>query len=158
DDLRRFLAGESILARRVGPVERAVKWVRRNPVVAGLLAAGVLVGVLGFATTYLQYLDAEEQRGQAETQAGTARLETKKSDEALARANALGQSLARTLYENGIALARRTADDSHLGRAMAVLDSCPLALRGWEHRHLSLRCRLGVRVLEGGAEDLTCVS
>jgi len=46
EDLRRYLAGEPIVARPVTSVERAVKWVRRRPVIAGLTAA-VVVSVLG---------------------------------------------------------------------------------------------------------------
>jgi WD40 repeat protein/tRNA A-37 threonylcarbamoyl transferase component Bud32 len=52
EDLERFLAGEPIRARPVGPLERAVKWVKRRPVPAALagvslVAAGLLIG-LGF--------------------------------------------------------------------------------------------------------------
>src|SRR5262249_27389786 len=38
EDLARFLAGEPIEARPVGRLERGVKWVRRHPALAALLA------------------------------------------------------------------------------------------------------------------------
>jgi tRNA A-37 threonylcarbamoyl transferase component Bud32 len=46
EDLHRFQAGEPIQARPVGRVERAAKWVRRNPVLAGM-AAVVVLALLG---------------------------------------------------------------------------------------------------------------
>jgi hypothetical protein len=46
DELGRFVRGEPIEARPVGRLERGLKWARREPRVAGLLAA-VLVSVLG---------------------------------------------------------------------------------------------------------------
>jgi WD40 repeat protein len=52
EDLRRFLDGEPIRARPVGPWERAVKWARRRPAAAALLAVSglaLLAGAVGSA-------------------------------------------------------------------------------------------------------------
>jgi tetratricopeptide (TPR) repeat protein len=43
DDLKRFQHGEPILARPVGRVERGLKWARRRPAAAALLALTVLL-------------------------------------------------------------------------------------------------------------------
>jgi serine/threonine-protein kinase len=64
DDLRRFQAGQPIRARPVGPVERGVKWVRRNPLAAGL-AVAVLLLVLGGGGTGLWWREHQVQQAQA---------------------------------------------------------------------------------------------
>jgi tRNA A-37 threonylcarbamoyl transferase component Bud32 len=53
-DLRRFVKGEPIRARRVGPVERGLKWVRHRPAASALLAlAGfVVLGAAGYGLWY----------------------------------------------------------------------------------------------------------
>lgn len=43
EDLERFLSGETILARRAGPIERTVKWCRRRPARATALAAACAI-------------------------------------------------------------------------------------------------------------------
>jgi formylglycine-generating enzyme required for sulfatase activity len=47
DDLRRWLDGEPIQARRLGPLERTARWCRRNPALAALLALLVVVSAAG---------------------------------------------------------------------------------------------------------------
>jgi WD40 repeat protein/tRNA A-37 threonylcarbamoyl transferase component Bud32 len=59
DDLACFLQGRPITARPVSAMERAVKWVRRRPAVAGLLAAVMLLAVVGIALVFGLWRGAE---------------------------------------------------------------------------------------------------
>jgi tetratricopeptide (TPR) repeat protein len=67
DELERWLRGETIRARRAGPVERLHKWARRNPTLAAALACTMLaVLTAGFfawqAQQQRQQLEAERLR------------------------------------------------------------------------------------------------
>jgi serine/threonine protein kinase/tetratricopeptide (TPR) repeat protein len=80
DDLRRFLSGEPVHARPLGPSGRAWRWCRRKPVVAGLLAAmvvAVCAGITGvtwqWQQTRQQWLRAERGWAQADDNFRTAR-------------------------------------------------------------------------------------
>jgi WD40 repeat protein/serine/threonine protein kinase len=61
EDLRRFLADRPIQARRSSRPERAWRWCRRNPVVAGLTAAVACSLLLGTAVSILFAFDAREK-------------------------------------------------------------------------------------------------
>ena len=66
DDLRRFLADRPILARRASLTERAWRWCRRNPLLAGLHAAVILLLVaisVVSAVAYFQTAAANRDTG-----------------------------------------------------------------------------------------------
>jgi tetratricopeptide (TPR) repeat protein len=65
DDLRRFQAGKTVRARPVGKGERVVRWCRRKPGVAALLAALVLVLLAGGAGVLWQWQRARRERDTA---------------------------------------------------------------------------------------------
>jgi serine/threonine protein kinase/formylglycine-generating enzyme required for sulfatase activity len=74
DELARYQRGEPILARPVGRIERTVKWVMRNPIVAGCFVALVISLASGTTVSYLKYKDAEKQRRMAQKEASKADL------------------------------------------------------------------------------------
>jgi formylglycine-generating enzyme required for sulfatase activity len=90
DDLGRWLDGEPIRARPAGPGERAVKWARRRPTAATLLAVLVLGGLALLAVTVV----AVGQRQSALEALGGERqarrdLQREQRQRALAQVNAL---------------------------------------------------------------------
>jgi serine/threonine protein kinase/WD40 repeat protein len=66
EDLRRFLADRPVLARRTPLRERAWRWCRRNPVVAGLIAAVVLLLLLFTGSTLVNNAQLTRALGAAE--------------------------------------------------------------------------------------------
>ena len=79
DDLRRFLDGRAILARRASAAEKLRRWARRNPAVASLtaavflsLAAGVVVSSVLAVRASDSARDARDARGRAEANAAAA--------------------------------------------------------------------------------------
>jgi tetratricopeptide (TPR) repeat protein len=66
EDLRRFLAGEPILARPVGLVERGWKWARRRPTAAALwmVSLAALLALAGLGWSYHIHVRAARDRAE----------------------------------------------------------------------------------------------
>ncbi len=62
DDLRLYLEGKPIAARRVGPATRLYRWSRRRPLLAGLAASLVVSLVFGVAGITWAWRDAVHQK------------------------------------------------------------------------------------------------
>ncbi|NUQ64095.1 MAG: protein kinase [Pirellulales bacterium] len=68
DELERFVRGEPIRARRIGPTGRTWRWARRNPAIAAALAATFLILAVSTAVSTSFAIKARlEQRRRVET-------------------------------------------------------------------------------------------
>ena len=86
EDLRRYLAGEPIRAVAATRYERLAKWVKRRPVVAGLLAALMIVLAGGVTGIIWQWQRAEQNAATALENARDFKLERDKAIEERGRA------------------------------------------------------------------------
>ena len=84
-DLRRFLRGEPTRARPAGRAERLLRWARRNPRVAALSTALVLVLALGFAGVFWQWRQAVTNLAEARRHQDRAEVSARDAREAVER-------------------------------------------------------------------------
>jgi WD40 repeat protein len=128
DDLRRFVAGEPIRARRVGAWQRALLWAKRRPAAAALLAVS-LVAVLalvgaGVAWVYSARVEAQRQRAQ----------------------DALDQA-EYYKYFHHIGRVHTAWRDGNLAPVEQLLQECPVEQRHWEWDYLNRLCHADLRTL-----------
>jgi WD40 repeat protein len=142
DELERYLAGKPITGRPVGRVERAVKWARRRPVIAGLLTLVVLVTVTGIISMLWQYGQTVEERDRADREAEEARRVASK--EKVAREGAEYQALRADHARHAILIKQAlSAWERHdVAEAERVLGEVGEPFQQtWETRHLHSLCR-----------------
>jgi WD40 repeat protein/serine/threonine protein kinase len=168
-DLRRFLADEPIQARRIGPLERLWRWGRRNPLVAGLSAAVLLVALGGFLGVLGQWQAAVAHQKVAEENAKQAweneREANKQRDDARDFAEQLRATqaeLKNTLYAAHMNLAQHAWAANNVGLARELLEKYrpklgESDLRNFEWRYLYRLCHPDLLTLQGHTGEVTSV-
>jgi WD40 repeat protein/tetratricopeptide (TPR) repeat protein len=145
DDLQRFLDGVPVRARRVGRAGRLVRWTRRNPAVAGLLALVVAVCLAGFAGVAWQWREANRKAQDALTAKG---LAEQRQDEA-----------AQALYSSQIVRIRLERQTNNVAGARRLLEEpTPPGLRGWEWQYLNGLCHAELLTLPADRIYVTAVA
>jgi WD40 repeat protein len=134
DDLVRYQHDEPIRARPVDRLERTVKWVKRNPLVAGAVVAVVLTLLIGIGLTAWQAVRATAAEARADAKRQEAEQEKQRADESQ-------QQSRRLLYASDMNLVQQSLKLNNLGRARRLLDRHRPRpgeedLRGWEWRYL----------------------
>jgi eukaryotic-like serine/threonine-protein kinase len=147
-DLRHYLAGEPIVARPVTTLERAAKWARRRPAVAGLLGLVAFVAALGLGGVVWQWRAAvrardvaDEQSKNAEVQAELAegrRVEAEKQSRLAAakeqEARAQADLADRRLYGVNMVMVQRVWDDGDVNLFRRLLDGQRISPMGADRR------------------------
>jgi eukaryotic-like serine/threonine-protein kinase len=137
-DLENFLEHKPILARPLGIAERAVRWRRRNPTVATMVATVgciLLFAGVGMATLYAQAL-TERNTAQVETE--RAKEEKQRADEAVNETKARESEARRNLYIALMMMIARDWQQQDREQVHQMLDSLRTIRegdqdhRGWE--------------------------
>jgi WD40 repeat protein/predicted Ser/Thr protein kinase len=152
DDLARFSAGEPIRARPVGPWERGLKWARRRPTAAALLAVSVLalLGLLGTAAAFTVYL----QQALAE-----------RTDQLRQEQRQRERDLKDLQYLLDVRLAAQAGKEGRLGDGRELLRRHQPAermdepdRRGFEWRYLWRLCDRERVAFQGQGQAVTCAA
>jgi WD40 repeat protein/serine/threonine protein kinase/tetratricopeptide (TPR) repeat protein len=145
-DLQRFVDDEPIWARRTSQAERLWRWCRRNPVVAGLAAALILVFLAGFAAVTWKWQEADREKGIAQAAQRGEADQRDIAEQQADLATRAAEHARRLLYASDMNLAKQAWETGDTGRARALLErQRPQAgqedLRGFEWRYLWPLCQ-----------------
>jgi len=133
DDLARWSAGLTIRARPVGLVERTARWARRNPAVAALSAAVVLVALAGLLGVLAKWHEAQMHADAASAAAAEAKNHAHAERWERYRANIV--AAASALQVHNVGSARRSLEDA------------PQEFRNWEWHHFHTQLDAAQEVL-----------
>ncbi|HEY7157780.1 MAG TPA: serine/threonine-protein kinase, partial [Gemmataceae bacterium] len=179
DDLDNWLAGRTINARQANTIERAWRWCRRNPWLAGAAATVAATVLIAFVLIYQALQDTRQSARDADVARNEAvqlanekgtlaeeksrladekgRLAVEKENEAT-RANTEASQAKLRAYFLSMMLSRREWLTGNVAAAEKLLDECPASLRHWEWGYLKQLCNADLLTLEGHASAVCAVA
>ena len=156
DDLRHFVAGEPIHARPVSRPERAWRWCNRQPVIASLSGASVLllmmvaiIATIGYVWTSKALLGEKVARHDAEESLKNESAALREAETQRRKAKEEEDVAEHNLYFSQIALADQKRTLLDVCAAERILDACADRFRCWEWRYLKRFCHLHLLTLRG---------
>jgi WD40 repeat protein/serine/threonine protein kinase len=164
EDVRRFLAGEPILARPTSRWQLAWKWARRKPAAAALMVVslaaltGLLAGGLWYQGRLQQSLfDIGRERDEADRARAQTERERREAEEQRDEAR-------QNLYLANIPLAQRAWEAARVQRVQELLAAvspqtgAAKDLRGFEWHYLRQLCHANLLTLSGHTGPVTAVA
>jgi WD40 repeat protein len=149
DDLDRWLRREPILARPSSWPERALKWARRNPAAAALLAVSGLAAAVVVTALVVSNIRVGNAYSSLQTEQQKTATALERETQALAdRTRALGDE-QEAAYLTRITSAQLAWQANDLTKMEEFLDACPEKLRRWEWRYLKRLCHSESWLLPG---------
>ena len=121
EDLRRWLHGEPVSVKAAGPIERSVKWVKRNKIAAGIVAGLSLAVAVTTATAIIALIasnraESEAQRADRENEA--AKTSAQRADR---ESEAAKSSAQRADHEAKMAKTEAARADENAGKLAVQL-------------------------------------
>jgi len=129
-DLQLWLKGEPIGARPVSTPERLMRWCQRRPLVAGLFATVVLITMIGFASVFWQWREANAARELEAAARERAEAALQDRHAALAEAST-ARAFAEASLDKEQGLRQEADDQSLISQRHAYAASMTLAHRAW---------------------------
>ena len=121
EDLKRFIAGESTLARPVGPITRLAKWSKRRKALAGLLFTILAVAIFGIPLLTLMWLRSENALHQLKAEQTKTVVARQQERNALVAAKDASRASEAASYSSSMQLAQQYLLDGNIPEAERIL-------------------------------------
>jgi WD40 repeat protein/tetratricopeptide (TPR) repeat protein len=132
EDLKRFVEDRPVRARRISNGEKLWRWCRRNPLPASLVAAIVLVFLLGFAGVSWQWHEAETAREEEKNQHNRAEAARQGAETARDEARQNANRAERSQKETEKALADVASQKAEVEKSLSRVQAAERLARAAE--------------------------